>query len=292
MLAILGMTPASTVRLEDFTLTRMDRPHHVYTMDGELVIKTPNGNQSDNHSNITPAKGKRRDIVRTYVHSDGHYALPIDMEPFNSKLMRAPSTEELVNKGLMAPEFSGIDNPSFSGDDLLDSGNESDRISDAKQDIPKVSPERMTSQAVTSTLGGVSHNLSTKKFDTVAQENNKMSEAFIRVPNGNEPPYHDNRSGRPCHPDVTGKIFGTSSLEGGSITGVGALGLTVQRQNAIVEDYPPPLDFATPLNPATPPALRMACHSGSDTASDSGAASAKQSTTESPTSSELGETKS
>ena len=80
-LIILGVTPASDVRLEDFTLTRMDRPHHVYTTDGQLVVKMPNGRQAGNHSNTPAEKGKNQPVVRNYVHSNGHYALPIvDME--------------------------------------------------------------------------------------------------------------------------------------------------------------------------------------------------------------------
>ena len=62
--------------------------------------------------------------------------------------MRVISTEKLVAQNMVSSELPGIDNPSFSCDDILDSGNESDRVSsEAKQDTPEVSPARMTSAA-------------------------------------------------------------------------------------------------------------------------------------------------
>ena len=283
-LIISGVTPASDVRLEDFTLTRMDRPHHVYTTDGQLVVKMPNGRQTGNHSNTPAEKGKNQPVVRNYVHSNGHYALPIvDMEPFESNLMRVISTEKLVAQNMVSSELPGIDNPSFSCDDILDSGNESDRVSsEAKQDTPEVSPARMTSAP-----GGVSND--TVDGNTMSvQADNEITETSLNLSKVNEPSQHDSSSDSACHLLPAGGIPETANVQ--SIAGAGALDFTIEQQNAMLADLRSPPDFAAPPVPPPPPAIPARPCSGSDTTSDSGAASARLSDIESPANSELGGT--
>ena len=282
-----GVTPASDVRLEDFTLTRMDRPHHIYSTDGQLIVKMPDNNQSGYHNNAP--LGKSPNVMRSYVLSNGHYALPIiDSEPYDSNLRKAVSTEKLVTKHIMTSELPGIDNPSFSCDEILDSGNESDRISDAKQETPEVSPTRMISPAATSTPGAVPHDTIDGAVTPGTQTDNEISETSVDVTKVNESSLHDSSGDSAC-PLMTAES-GTANVNVGSITGVGALGFSVEEQNAMMADLPPPPDFDAPPVPPPPPALPTSSHVGSDSASDSGAASARQSDIDSPSSSELGGT--
>ncbi len=160
-----GLTPSSGVKLEDFTLTRLDRPHHIYLPNGQLVHAVDPNTQKIVPPITSPSTtGKESPgIVRSYVHSNSHYTMPTFNE-FESMetlpVARIPSTENLVSKKDNKSELPGIDNPSFSSDDILDSGNESDHVSSKQESSPDVSPEKGNSPPegvdINSTPGGSS----------------------------------------------------------------------------------------------------------------------------------------
>ena len=228
----------------------MDRPHHIYSKDGQLIVKMPNGNQSGYHNNA-PA-GESQNVVRSYVHSTGHYALPIlDTEPYDSNLRKVVSTEKLADKHMITSELPGIDNPSFSSDDILDSGNESDRISDAKQETPKISPARITSPVATSSPAVASCDTVDGAGTPNTQADNEISETSVNVAKVNESSLHDNSDDSACH--LLTAESATPNMNVRSITGAGALGFSAQ--NAMMDDLPPPPDFAAPPAPPPPPAM-------------------------------------
>ncbi len=253
----------------------MDRPHHIYTPDGKLIVKTKT--QAQNHAH-NGAAGK---IVRSYVHSNGHYALPVVdlMGPFDSNLMKVPSTEKLMTSTyppMMTSELPGIDNPSFSCDEiLLDSGNESD----SKQPSPDVSAGSvMTSPpqpAATATPGG-GVDVAREELDFVdgvtgLQADNEMSETVVDME---------------TEETIPNTRTTTLQQEGGYPNLIGSGALSISEPIIDEDSIPPPPAFAPPPTPpALPPSL---LRTGEDSVSDSGAASVRQSDIESPASSELG----
>ncbi len=228
----------------------MDRPHHLYTADGQLIVKQPNG--------IQPLNNSSKEVVRSYVHSNGHYALPVDMaEPYDDTSLlrvRRASTERLMQQ-LPPSELPGIDNPSFAADDILDSGNESDRTSgEGRAEVSNGSLFVTHPPAATSTPG------SGRVAGSGVQEDREVSETVVSF----EPVSAFASDG-----------FGVGVVASlGMVTGAGALGFVHPGMGV---DIPPPPAFAAPPLPAV-----------HDSASDSGAASARHSDIESPSSSELG----
>ncbi len=147
--SISGLTPSTGVKLEDFTLTRLDRPHHIYLPNGQLVhTADPNAQKVVPITNPSTTGKESPGVVRSYVHSNSHYAMPTFNE-FESMetlpVARIPSTENLVPKKDNKSELPGIDNPSVSSDDILDSGNESDHVSSKQESSPDVSPGKVNS---------------------------------------------------------------------------------------------------------------------------------------------------
>lgn len=141
----LGETPNHQLRLEDFTLTKMNRPTPVYTDQG--VILTTNVGQNRVRSSTpynNPMYEQGGVIANTSYANNGHYyennkaSAP---EPVNRSFT---STENLVQSGRSGNNGSrmvhpGIENPSFSSDDILDLDSGSNTSTELPYDM-KVNP--------------------------------------------------------------------------------------------------------------------------------------------------------
>ena len=143
-------TPRAHITTEDFTLTKMERGPAEYNDNGLIM----NHNQQNGHSR-TPLVGVAT-IVETSNQNGGtncnghHKSGKEGYEPETDVGPDSPSMS--LMKSMRTPHTEGIENPSFSSEDILDSGTETDRenvSSDKGIDSPDHAPFQMEAVAET-----------------------------------------------------------------------------------------------------------------------------------------------
>lgn len=130
-------TPPEDVKTEDFTLTKMDRPQPVYTDDGIVLPLV----DSNGHTNGVVKVGYENEMYQEPSKTNVYTPNPVfnqieEEEPLydTADIIRSPSTERLMSASHRTGD-GGHDNPSFSSDDILDSGTEADVTEDLHGDM-------------------------------------------------------------------------------------------------------------------------------------------------------------
>ena len=126
-------TPPDNYNIHDFTLTKMDRPQPVYTEEGIVMpaVETNghvNGVVKVGYENeLYDISNQLEDEKKDSTYSSNPVFTDTDVEPLydTADIIRSPSTERLMSASHRATD-GGYDNPSFSSDDILDSGTEAD----------------------------------------------------------------------------------------------------------------------------------------------------------------------
>ncbi len=131
----LGKSPGLD-SMQDFTLTKMRRPQPVYNESGIILSTryidfTADDSSTDKNTTVVVLQGESpRRVTNGHVAPYPGSSFLTDIE--EDEIKRA-STENLV-KSVRPPGSPGYDNPSFSSDDILDSGTEADAMEDLKPD--------------------------------------------------------------------------------------------------------------------------------------------------------------
>ena len=142
----LGDTPTANVRLEDFTLTKMTRSHPMYSDQGVIVSLEPRVVNSDAKSPGSVYQGQQGYFPKTTgplstfqpqrlvaVENGGGQGDRQGDGQGDRVTGRHGSDENLTDTfEAVSPSRTGFDNPSFSSEDILDSGTE-DNVEDLQQ---------------------------------------------------------------------------------------------------------------------------------------------------------------
>ncbi|KAK2188121.1 hypothetical protein NP493_141g04013 [Ridgeia piscesae] len=146
----LGDTPTANVRLEDFTLTKMTRSHPMYSDQGVIVSLEPHDTNSDTKA-VSPGsvyQGQQgyfpkttgplstfqpQRLVAVENGGDRMDGGQDDRHGDRAVTGRHGSDENLTDTfQAVSPSRTGFDNPSFSSEDILDSGTD-DNVEDLQQ---------------------------------------------------------------------------------------------------------------------------------------------------------------
>ena len=120
----LGETPVCNLHMEDFTLTKMQRPQAMYTEYGPVIHQRGvNGKTRKKNGHYEPIEDEMQCLAPEDIHQASTLPRRSSIEIALDTAI-APSNVNMETQGTVA---SGFDNPSFSSDDILDSGPDTDQ---------------------------------------------------------------------------------------------------------------------------------------------------------------------